>query len=62
MTSRCFVAAAVFHSVLVDVPVVECLGVAGRSAGDEPFMPFSHQPLGGVGGHVPAHVLLQPSV
>ncbi|KAK3558705.1 hypothetical protein QTP86_027590 [Hemibagrus guttatus] len=41
---------------------VERLGVAGRSAGDEPFMPFSHQPLGGVGGHVPTHVLLQPSV
>lgn len=53
---------AVLDPVLVDVHEVEDLGLAGGGAGQQAVAALSHQPLVGVGVHVPAHVLLHPGV
>lgn len=53
---------SVLHPVLVNVEIMEDLGVAGGGTRHQAFLSVSHQPLAVVGSHVARHVLLGPRV
>lgn len=62
LMSLALVAAAVLDPVLINTLEVKDFGVAGGGTGNQSFMPLSHQPLAGLGGHVSGHMLLRPAL